>query len=247
MKKHFQIIFEDDDVVICNKSAGVLSIPDRYDKEKANLFDVLKQKRTQLFIVHRLDKMTSGLICYAKNAKTHKHLNLQFEKRSISKHYSCIVQGKVPSASGRIESKICPDPNKPGKMMVYTKGKTAISHFEIIEQFAQYAWLSIRIETGRSHQIRVQLSHLGNPIIGDTMYGGDASFLLSSIKGRKYRLGKNAEERPLLSRVALHSKLLRFQNLKGDTCEFTCEEPKDMRAVINQLRKFNKNQNVTFK
>ena len=236
MKKP-QIIAEDDSIVVVNKPAGWLSIPGRYDKERVNIFDYLKKKRAALYTVHRIDKDTSGVLCFAKTAAAHKHLNQQFEHRKIEKIYVGIVQGRVEQDEGELDYPIAADPQKPGKMRVYAKGKSATTHFRVLERFQRYTYLELRPVTGRTHQLRIHLAYYAHPLIIDPLYHTSSGFYLSVLKGKKYKLGKNNIEKPLLNRTPLHAQCLTV--LHPDTQEirmYAAPLPKDMKAVLRQLR-----------
>ena len=237
----FEIIYEDEDLMVINKPAKILSIPDRYIPEKPNLKDLLSEKKGRIFTVHRLDKDTSGIICFAKNEEAHQSLSLQFENRTVEKYYQSIVEGRVLQTEGRIEQPIAADPNKPGKMIISRKGKASITEYEMIEQFKNFSLLSAKILTGRTHQIRVHFSFIGHPLAIDPIYGKREAFFLSEIKRKRYRLGKNQEERPLISRLTLHAQQLKLNHpITKERLTFEAEFPKDLRAMVNQLKKWNK-------
>jgi 23S rRNA pseudouridine1911/1915/1917 synthase len=122
-------------------------------------------------------------------------------------------------------------------MMTHKKGKPSITDYEVLEEFGIYSWVQFQIHTGRTHQIRVHMKHLGNSIVCDDLYGEAHPLLLSSIK-RKFKLSKNElEERPILSRLALHSYQLKFTDAKGNKFELEAPLPKDLKATLQQLRK----------
>lgn len=234
-KRSFEILFEDDAYIVVNKSAGVLAIQDRYQHDIENLKSTLERKRENIFVVHRIDKGTSGIIVFAKTEEAHKHLNIQFENRLVEKSYTCIVQGTLTKTSGTIETLIAKDERYKGKMLVVNKkGKSAISHYQLIEQFNNYALVEVQIETGRTHQVRVHMAHQRNPLVGDAMYGGKESLSIGDLK-RKV-IGKS--ERPLIARPALHAYKISFKDMKGIKRTYKCDPPKDIKATINQLRKW---------
>ncbi len=230
-----EILFENDDVIAINKPPGLLSIPDRQGKE-LSLKELLLRRFSSIFVVHRLDKFTSGVIVFAKNAEAHKNLSRQFEDRLTEKYYVGLVHGTLKEEKGIIESSLMEHPSQKNKMIVHAKGKPALTGYEVLEAFQSYAWLKFRLHTGRMHQIRVHMQSLGNSLVCDDIYGNGAPLLLSGIKS-KYKLSKNAEEeQPLLSRLALHSFSLSFQlNAK---MYVEAQPPKDLRAVLQQLRKW---------
>lgn len=236
--RKIDILFEDDYLIAVNKPAGVLSIPDRFRAEMPNMLALLKAQYEEIFTLHRLDKGTSGLLLFAKTAEAHRSLSIAFEKRKISKTYHAVCQGVSSETEGSILKNIAPHPSKAGKMTINKSGKVAVSHFKILQSFSNYHLVEVIIETGRTHQVRLHLQSIGLPILGDALYGkGD--FFLRELKGRKYQLGKSREERPLLSRAALHAHALAFQHPVLDKkIALEAPHPKDIRATLNQLTKW---------
>jgi len=229
------IIFENEQFIVINKPAGMLSIPDRIQSEPS-LKDFLKDKYGNIYTVHRLDKGTSGVIVFAKDEDTHKQLSKLFEGREVEKYYLGLVHGIVSPAEGTIDSPIAEHPAHNGTMITHAKGKPSITEYEVLESFSTFSWVKFHILTGRTHQIRVHMQHIGNSIVCDDVYGDGAPVLLSSLK-RKYNLSKKEEaERPILARLALHSWQLQF-TLNDEEFKFEAEVPKDLRALLQQLRK----------
>ena len=238
MKQKIQILHEDDALIIVNKVAGMLTIPDRYDHDQVNLLSLLKKKREEVFVVHRLDKGTSGVLCFAKTAEAHRLLSGQFAGRETEKIYWCIVEGRVTPAAGRIEQPIGRTSGSTAKMVVTPKGKPSMTTYRVMDQYSALALVEANILTGRTHQVRVHLASIGNPLTGDPLYGGRPAFFLSEIKGKRYRTGKDREERPLLARPALHARSLTLTHpLDGKRRTFEADLPKDMKAVLFQLAK----------
>jgi 23S rRNA pseudouridine1911/1915/1917 synthase len=230
------ILQEDENLVAINKPSGLLTIPDREGKE-ISLKQILKNKYGDIFTVHRLDKDTSGIVVFAKNEGSHKQLSQLFEARETIKIYNGFVLGSPPQKSGTINEPIAEHPVKKGLMTVHKKGKESITEYEVLESFKLYSWMQFRILTGRTHQIRVHMKHLGNPIVCDELYGDGKPVFISAIKRKKFNLAKTEEEeRPILSRLALHSLKLKFE-LNSKTYDLEAEPPKDLRALLQQLRK----------
>lgn len=230
------IILENPDFVAVNKPSGLLSIPDRMGVE-VSLKDLLKQKYGQIYTVHRLDKDTSGIIIFAKNETSHKALSALFESREMEKFYLGLVQGQMMNPSGSIDAAIMEHPGKTTKMMTHVKGKPSLTDYEVQEQFRLYSWVRFQIHTGRTHQIRVHMQHIGHSIVCDEIYGDPKPLLLSSIK-KNFKLAKVAEEeKPILSRLALHSSQLNF-SYEGVAYSLEAPLPKDLRAVLQQLKKW---------
>ena len=220
-----------------NKPPGLLTIPDREGKDPS-LKGWLKQQLGEIFTVHRLDRETSGVVVFAKNERTHKELSRIFEEREVAKYYLGLVMGKPAIPEGTIEAGIMEHPGKKGSMAINKKGKPSITEYQLLENFRYFSWMQFRIHTGRTHQIRVHMKHMGHPIVCDPLYGDGKPVLLSSIKHR-YNLSKTElEERPMLSRLALHSWKLEF-SLGQQPFAFEAGIPKDLKAVLQQLRKNN--------
>jgi 23S rRNA pseudouridine955/2504/2580 synthase/23S rRNA pseudouridine1911/1915/1917 synthase len=232
------IIFENEFFLAINKPSGMLSVPDRKQSE-ISLKDILIQKYSNIFTVHRLDRGTSGVIVFAKDEATHKQLSALFEGRDIEKYYLGLVYGTLYAPQGSVDAPIAEHPGKNGKMITHTKGKASLTDYEVLEAFRLFSWVKFRIHTGRTHQIRLHMQHIGHSIVCDELYSNGEPVLLSSLK-RKFNLSKKEdEERPLLNRLALHSSLLKFE-LNGETMVLEAPLPKDLRALLQQLEKHNK-------
>lgn len=239
MRLDEHIILETEDFIAINKPSGLLTIPDRFGKD-ISLKVILKDRYGDIFTVHRLDRDTSGLVVFAKTEAAHKHLSQQFEARETRKIYNGLVLGKPFQASGVINEPIAEHPVKKGVMTVYRKGKESITEYEVLESFRLFSWMQFRILTGRTHQIRVHMKHLGHPIVCDELYGDGKPVFISQIK-HHYKLSKvELEERPLLARLALHASQLTFKGLGGEEISLEAPLPKDLRAVLNQLGKHKK-------
>ncbi len=239
MKIDDLIIFENEDFVALNKPSGLLTIPDR---EGVNgLRNLLQEKYGSIFTVHRLDKDTSGIVVFAKNEVMHKHLSQQFENRETKKIYYGLVLGNPANKTGVINEPIAEHPVKKGMMCVYKKGKESITEYEVLESFRLFSWVQFRILTGRTHQIRVHSKHIGNPIVCDPLYGDGKPVYISQLK-KTYNLSKEEEEgeRPILNRLALHAGQLSFKGLNGETFNLEAPLAKDLKALLNQLKKWKK-------
>ena len=230
------IIFENDDFIAINKRAGMLSIPDRIQSQ-ASLKDILKEKYSEIFTVHRLDKETSGVIVFAKTESMHKYLSQLFENRETEKYYTGFVTGLLAEKNGVVDIPIMEHPVKKGLMTTAAKGKDSITAYEVLEELGPLSYVQFKIFTGRTHQIRVHMKYLGHPIACDELYGDGKPVLLSALK-KNFRLSsKDEEERPILSRLALHAGKLIFNDASGIRHELESSVPKDMRALLQQLKK----------
>ncbi len=232
------ILLENEWFVVINKPSGMLSIPDRMQSE-VSLKDILLERYGDIFTVHRLDKDTSGIIVFAKDAETHKQLSQLFEGREVKKYYLGLVNGVPFNKQGSIDEPIMEHPAKNGTMVIHAKGKPSQTDYEVVEEFGTFSWIRFQIHTGRTHQIRVHSRHLGNSIVSDSLYGDGKPVLISSIK-KKYNLAKKEdEEKPILARLGLHSYRLQFV-FNGEEYNLEAEPPKDIRALLQQLRKWKK-------
>lgn len=176
-----EIVYEDENMLVVNKPSGMLTHPTSLELENTlvnallykygeNLSDVNGYLRRG--ILHRLDRNTSGLLMVAKNNKTHEFLASQIKERLIEKKYLAIVKGVLKEDSGVIDFPIGRKPNQPHKMGVIQNGKPSLTEFKVLKRFKDCTYLELDLKTGRTHQIRVHLSHMKHPILNDTLYGG---------------------------------------------------------------------------
>ena len=228
------ILHEEEDFLIINKSPGLVMHPGAgcHDGTLANAlafhFPHLKQL-PRCGIVHRLDKDTSGLLVVAKNEKFRNFFVSKLQEREVFKQYEALVVGQV-IGSFSIDDPIERDPNNRVKMRVTEFGRDALSHVSLIKFYKGYSHVSIEIETGRTHQIRVHLSNKKLPIIGDGLYNP------------RNLIAKNTPERLIkyiqnFSRQALHASQIRFPSVKGGSFfEFQADLPEDMQSLIGEMK-----------
>ena len=235
-KAKVDILHEDEHYIVVSKPSGLLTIQDRYKAEVENLKQLLQDEYGEIYTVHRLDKETSGVICFARTAEAHKHLNTQFVKGEVKKIYWAFVSGRPAIDEGQVDMPILNDMMNSGRMLVHKEGKEALTYFRLLESYGNISLLECFPKTGRTHQIRVHCHYLGCPLLVDSLYHGKGQFLLSSVK-RKYNYTKFEEERPLVTRLTLHAKSLQFKKLDGTIIELESELPKDLRALQKQLSK----------
>jgi 23S rRNA pseudouridine1911/1915/1917 synthase len=235
-KNKYDIIFENDDFVAVNKPSGLLTIPDREQTEKS-LKEYLIDKYKSIFVVHRLDKDTSGLVVFAKNEAAHKFLCKIFEDRKVEKFYLGIVIGEPVEKTGIIDAPITDHLTRKGIMTVHRSGKESQTGYEVLDANPNFSLVSFQLFTGRTHQIRVHTKEIGHPLACDPLYGDGKPVLLSSIK-KNYKLSKHDdEERPIINRLALHSYKLNFEDAHGTKMELYAEAPKEFRALMQQLKR----------
>jgi RluA family pseudouridine synthase len=232
------VLHEDGALLVISKPAGLLVIPDRYDRSIPNLHDLLTADGESVWVVHRLDRDTSGVIAFARTAEAHADLNAQFEGRDVRKRYLALCRGSHEAESGTIDLPLAPHSRIDGRMVVDRhRGKESVTDFKINERFAGYALVEAAPKTGRTHQIRVHLAEAGLPIVADPFYGDREAFRLSAIK-KGYREGAEPEK-PLLARTALHAASIEFRHpSSGATVSFEAELPKDLRSALQALRKY---------
>ncbi len=247
------ILYEDDDLLVIDKPAGLLVIPDRWDPAKPTVVKLARaylQMRAEagghiaaepprIWVVHRLDRETSGVLILAKSDRTHAALSRQFERGKVQKTYLALVSGQGIRTAGIIRLPIGPHPHRPGMMAIRRRhGKAASTRYAVLERFRGYTLLDVRPQTGRSHQIRVHLQAIGHPLAIDVLYGSGEPLLLSALKP-SYRPKAGAAEHPLMARLTLHAHALELLHpLHGTTCTWVAPLPKDFAAVLRNLRRY---------
>lgn len=228
------IVYEDDDLLVINKPRDFVVHPGAGTPDGTVLNALLFHypniaEVPRAGIVHRLDKDTTGLMVVAKTVPAQTRLVRALQKRKITREYEAVVVGRM-TAGGMIEKPIGRHPNKRTLMAVHELGKDAVTHYRVAEHFRIHTRIRLRLETGRTHQIRVHMSYLQHPLVGDTAYGGRA------------RIPKGASQELIdmirgFDHQALHAAMLRFEHpITGETMEFHAPIPDDMIALSQALR-----------
>lgn len=235
------IRYEDESLLVIHKSAGMVVHP-AYGNASGTLVNALMHHCRTLSqlsgpnrpgLVHRLDKDTSGLLVVAKNDYVHSQLAQQFSRRSIQREYRALVWGQFPEKTGRIATFIGRSRKDRTRMIIAAQGKEAITNYSVLKEHPLISLLRIKLETGRTHQIRVHLSAQGHPVLGDQMYGGRHKQVLQLNKSQQPLALKLLQMMP---RQALHAKTLGFIHPEtGQELLFDSELPADMQQVIDFL------------
>ena len=237
---NLNIIYEDNDIIVINKPAGLIVHPGSGNPDKTLLNALLSHcgndflnigSKERLGIVHRLDKDTSGILVIAKNKTSYYDLIKQFTNRSIKRLYDAIIWGLLTPFQGTINETISRNPYQRKKMSVSCKGKNAITHYRVIEYLSYYlSLIECQLETGRTHQIRVHMSSINHPIFADPIYGKPPKTLL---------LKELKEIKKYFKHQALHAKHLKFIHpLTRKKMSFNCKPPEEFMNLITQIKSF---------
>jgi 23S rRNA pseudouridine1911/1915/1917 synthase len=238
-----RIVYEDSDVVVVNKDAGMVVHP-AFSNYSGTLVNALLHHIQDLSgingelrpgIVHRIDKETSGLLLVAKHDRAHRFLSRLFREHRIDREYWAIVWGRPRKKKDTIRTLIGRHPKERKRFAVVKDGKEAVTHYEVVESFDFLSLIRVHLETGRTHQIRVHMAHLGHPVFGDKKYGGDNPNLAGGERRRRQR----AEHLlTLMPRQALHAKTLGFFHpTRKEPFSFDSELPEDFLLVLEELKK----------
>jgi 23S rRNA pseudouridine1911/1915/1917 synthase len=238
------VLYEDEALVVINKPADMIVHPGKgnYGGTLAaalqfhfdDLSDVAGKFRPG--IVHRLDRDTTGVILIAKDNQVHHRLSSQFEQREVTKEYRGLVWGQVSYDSDWIETHIRVNPKVREKMQVCEPGgnaRDAVTQYDVLERFPRASWVRLLPKTGRTHQLRVHMSHLGHPMLADSLYGGRKEVTEADLDERLPK----ANSRVLIRRQALHALRLCFKHpVSGKPMEFEAPLPPDMQTTLEFLR-----------
>ena len=219
------VIFSDEHIVVVDKPAGLPTLPDGYDKAAAHLAQVLAPQFGRIWIAHRLDRGTSGVMVVARTAEAHRSLNMQFDGREVRKAYHALVVGEPPWEEYAVRFPLRPDGDRKHRTVVdHGKGKPAVTHLRVLERYDAYALVEARPETGRTHQIRAHLAALRLPVLGDALYGGAG-------------VSEAGAAGPRLDRTALHAQSLAFSHPATEQpLSFEAPYPPDFARALAAIR-----------
>jgi RluA family pseudouridine synthase len=210
------VLFENDDIIAVDKPVKLASIPER-NREKISLLRILSETfNCRFFVVHRLDKQVSGVILFAKNPETHRHLNLQFQQRKVHKTYMALVHGAIEGDAGVIETPLRRFGS--GRMGDdQARGKPCRTEFSVVERVPGYTLVRVNPLTGRKHQIRAHFFSIGHPVVGDPLYG-DKSLQKTFL------------------RLMLHALSIRFKSAAGDEIQIKSTATESFKSILSLLR-----------
>ena len=222
------VVYEDADVIVVNKPSGMVVHPAPGHPDGTLVNALLYHCAGTLSgiggalrpgIVHRIDRDTSGLIIAAKNDAAHQYLSAQLADHTLARTYECIVVGALREDRGTVDAPIARHPTGRKRMAVVAGGREAVTHWEVIARYPGYTHVRCRLETGRTHQIRVHMAYIGHPILGDTVYGAK-------------------KEVPGLTRQCLHAVGLRFLHPRThEVVELSCPLPEEFTRMLQKIRK----------
>lgn len=236
MIQDIETIYQDDDIIVVSKPSGVIVIPDQHINESKTLVGILKKQLNQkIWVVHRIDKDTTGVLVFAKNAESHRNISMQFENSQVYKKYIALLSGVLEENEGTINKPILISGRD---VSIDITGKESITKFKVLERFKSYTLVEAIPLTGRRHQIRIHFWSLGHPLAIDAEYGVSDPIMLSGLK-RNYKEKKCEAEKPLISRLTLHAQSLTL-TLPSSGIEKTFEAPlpKDFELTLKQLKKY---------
>jgi 23S rRNA pseudouridine1911/1915/1917 synthase len=246
------VLYEDDQIVVLNKPAGCTVVRERHSESCPFQNGVLEHvRRSPAYAaiaqresyrpraVHRLDRDTTGAVIFVKSREAELHLSHQFRDRTIQKEYLAILHGELLTDSGTVEVPLASHEHELERVFVDERyGKASVTPYEVVERFRGFTLVRARPQTGRRHQVRIHLSHIGYPIVADRVYGGGQTVLLSSFK-RRYRLKRGEEEKPILARPALHASAITFFPVASATpIRVEAPLPRDFQVMLKLLRKY---------
>jgi 23S rRNA pseudouridine955/2504/2580 synthase/23S rRNA pseudouridine1911/1915/1917 synthase len=240
-----EVLLDDPLFTVVAKPSGLPTVPERFDTAKRTVIDEVHDiwrkadpAAPKPVVCHRLDRDTSGCLVLAKDRDTAKKLMEAFGERTVEKAYLALVLGAPQPPSGEVEFMVGPDRFRAGAMMIVEKrGKECRDAYETLETFRSLSLVRVMPHSGRTHEVRLALKHLGTPCAVDHLYGGREPILLSSFK-RGYRVGRGRAELPLIDRLTLHAASISFPHpATGAGVRVECPLPRDFEATLRQLRR----------
>jgi RluA family pseudouridine synthase len=231
------VLWFDQTLLAVNKPAGLLVVRGGFD-DSPYLAQLLEPQYGRLWVVHRLDRQTSGVLALARTAQAHRALNTQFQERRTTKVYHALVHGDPSWTEKTVDLALRRDGDRRHRTVVDPQhGKPSITHLRVLQRFGRYTLLEATPKTGRTHQIRAHLAALGLPIVADALYHGDKRLCLSDIAPTAST--ESDSHRPLMERVALHALRLKVAHpITGETLHFEAPYPADFAATLRQLRAY---------
>jgi tRNA pseudouridine32 synthase/23S rRNA pseudouridine746 synthase/23S rRNA pseudouridine955/2504/2580 synthase len=224
------LLYTDGQLLVVDKPAGLLTIPGRGPEPGPDAHHLLEEQiRGKLWVVHRLDRNTSGALCFARTAELHRHLSMAFEHGRVSKRYLALVRGVPAPPSGVIDRALVPGrrgkmrPSAPGE-----EGKASRTQYNVLERFGRFAWIELSPETGRQHQIRVHLAAIGHPLAVDETYKSDLQLTTADLGGE----GDDV----VLARTPLHCSRLELPLPSGNKLTVEAPLPTDLERTLQLLR-----------
>lgn len=234
------VIYEDDRLIAFDKPSGMLVAPDRWNKERGCLVELVhRHVSPEAFNAHRIDAGTSGAVLFAKTKPALRTIARMFEQHYVNKRYLALVNDSPPHPKMAIKAGLIQDPERPGAMKVVPNGgMKAETKICVVKRWRRHSLVEAEPVTGKTHQIRVHLSSIGCPIVADRVYGRDNGLYLSSIK-KDYRFKRNVPEKPLIGRLALHAASISFKHpVNGEKIKIEAPLPEDFAIAIKYLDKF---------